>query len=447
MSIHIELPERVRYLINKLRSAGHEAFVVGGCVRDSIMGRKPEDWDICTSALPGQTESCLGLPTIIKNGVKHGTVTVRLMDENFEITTFRTDGCYTDNRRPGSVTFVSDINADLARRDLTVNALAYNDETGLVDPFGGLDDINRRIIRCVGKPSDRYNEDGLRLMRTVRFASVLGFDIEQATSKAVHENRELLHNISAERLASELIKLLSGRNVERVLLEYPDLIGVFIPELLPMVGLEQRNPHHCYDVWTHTVKAVSLIENERLLRLCALFHDFGKPDCFTTDENGTGHFHGHPKRSAELCDNIMRRLRLDNRTIDSAVTLIKLHDLRPPAKPKNVRLLLSKTGEELFPKLLELKRADALAQSSYMRTEKLRYIDDLRRIFRQEIAAGSAYNVKMLKINGSDLIAEGFAPGRALGETLNALLSEVIEGELPNERQALLGAARRLREQ
>lgn len=441
MNIHIGIPEKVKYLIGRLQNAGYKAYVVGGCVRDSIMGRIPEDWDICTSALPEETESCLGLPSIVKNGIKHGTVTVRYLNESFEITTFRMDGSYSDNRRPESVTFVDDITADLSRRDLTVNALAYNDEEGLIDCFGGYDDIKNGIIRCVGVPADRFNEDGLRLMRTVRFASVLGFGIEENTARAVHENKELLCNISAERLSSELVKLLSGKNAEKILTEYPDLIGVFIPELLPMVGHGQMNPHHVYDVWTHTVKVMGFIANERLLKLAALFHDFGKPDCFTIDEHGTGHFHGHPKRSAELCREIMKRLKFDNKTMDQAEILIKLHDLRPPAKPKNVRRLLSKTGEELFPKLLELKRADALAQSSYMRREKLRYIDDLRRIFEQEIAAGSAYCIKMLKINGSDLISAGFVPGQEIGMILKGLLDEVIEGNIPNEREALLSAA------
>ena len=441
MNIHIDIPDKVKYLIGRLRDAGYKAYVVGGCVRDSIMGRTPEDWDICTSALPEETERCLGLPTIVKNGIKHGTVTVRYEHESFEITTFRTDGAYSDNRRPESVTFVKDIEADLSRRDLTVNALAYNDEEGLVDCFGGYEDLKNGIIRCVGVPADRYNEDGLRLMRTVRFASVLGFNIEENTAAAVHENKELLRNISAERLQSELVKLLCGRNAETILLEYPDLIGVFIPELLKMVGFPQKTPHHCYDVWTHTVKAISFIDNDRLLRLAALFHDFGKPDCFTEDEFGTAHFHGHPKRSAELCREILRRLRFDNKTIDEAEILIKLHDLRPPAKPKNVRRLLAETGEELFPKLLELKRADALAQSSFMRREKLRYVDDLRRVFEQEISSGSAYTVKMLAVNGSDLISAGFPKGKALGEALNALLDKVIEGDLPNDRQVLLDYA------
>ncbi len=445
MELKINLPENVKYLINKLTNSGYKAYAVGGCIRDSIMGLEPNDWDICTSAEPDMIVSVLGLPTIIKNGLRHGTVTVRFNGESYEITTFRTDGVYSDNRRPESVTFVTDVREDLSRRDFTVNALAYNETDGLIDCFGGLDDIKNRMIRCVGDPDKRFAEDGLRLMRAVRFASCLGFEIEEKTAQSIHNNRELLKNISAERITSELIKLLCGRNSEKILTDYPDLIGVFIPEILPMVGFSQQNPHHCYDVWIHTVKAVSFIEREPLLRIAALFHDIGKPDCFTADEHGTGHFHGHPKRSAELARDIMTRLRLDNKTIDDSEVLIKLHDLRPPAKDKNVRRLLSKTGKELFPKLLSLKKADALAQSSYMRAEKLRYIEQLRKVYEKVISSGDAYELKMLDINGKDLISSGMRPGKDMGSVLNELLSRVIEGELPNEKQTLLKAAQEIR--
>ena len=441
MCEHIDIPVNVKYIIDKLSRAGYSAYAVGGCVRDSIMGKVPSDWDICTSSLPQQTLEALQMENIIENGMKHGTVTVRYNNENYEITTFRSDGVYDDNRHPRSVSFVGSVREDLARRDLTINALAYNDTEGIVDYFGGAEDIRNGIIRCVGDPDERYNEDGLRIMRTLRFASVLGFTIDSGTAEAVHRNAHLLKNISAERIASEFNKLLMGKNAEYVLSEYSDVIAVFIPELLPMVGFEQRNPHHIYDVWMHTVKVISFSPESRLLRLAAFFHDIGKPQTFTVSDDGTGHFHGHPELGARIAFDVLKRLKYDTHTINTVSLLVRLHDKRPPAEPKCIRRFLGELGEELFPCLLDLKRADILAQSGFFRKEKLEYVERMRELYKQELNSGSAYNLKMLKINGRDIIAMGAKDGKRIGEILNRLLELVVDGKLENDREALLQAA------
>ena len=444
MNIRIEIPENVKYIIRKLEKSGYSAYAVGGCVRDSIMGKVPSDWDICTSALPEQTLEALQMDNIIENGMKHGTVTVRYKGENYEITTFRSDGVYDDNRHPRSVSFVTSVREDLARRDLTINALAYNDREGIIDHFGGVKDIKNGIIRCVGDPDERYNEDGLRIMRTLRFASTLGFEIDSRTAKSVHRNAELLGNISAERIASEFNKLLVGSNAGYVLESFPDVISVFIPEVKPMVGFAQKTPHHIYDVWTHTVKAVTFTPEEKLMRLTAFFHDIGKPEAFTESPDGRGHFHGHPELSEKMAYKILRRLKYDNQTIDTVCRLVRLHDKRPPAEPKYVRMFLNELGEKLFPKLLEIKYADAMAQSQFRREEKLNYIEQLRSVFFQEIEKGSAYNLKMLKINGSDIIDMGVKDGKCIGFILDKLLEMVMNDQLENDREKLLSAARKL---
>lgn len=442
MCMKIEIPESVKKIICELNSAGYRACAVGGCIRDSIMGKIPSDWDICTSALPEETLRVLNKPNIIENGLKHGTVTVRYDNVNYEITTFRTDGAYSDNRHPESVTFVTDLREDLSRRDFTVNALAYDPENGLTDCFGGEQDIKDGIIRCVGDPDRRFNEDGLRIMRALRFSSVLGFSIEEKTAASIHKNAELLRNISAERITSEFSKMIVGKDAERILTEYPDVLSVFIPEIKPMIGLEQKNPHHCYDVWTHTVKAVSFIQPETLLRLTAFMHDIGKPKCFTVDGDGIGHFKGHPAVSEKMAGEILRRMKYDNNTIDSVKLLVRLHDKRPPAEPKYVRRFLSETGPDMFLPLMELKRADALAQSGFRREEKLRYPEKLTELYYSELKAKTAYSPKTLELKGGDLISLGITDGRRIGEILRAVLESVIEGELENDKEVLIGYVR-----
>lgn len=441
----IKMPENAKGIIDKLRTCGYDAYAVGGCIRDSIMGKIPYDWDICTSALPEEVLEVLGERNIIENGLKHGTVTVHIDGENYEITTFRTDGQYLDNRHPENVTFVRELKEDLSRRDFTMNSLAYNYSEGLIDIFGGRDDINNSIIRCVGDPDKRFGEDALRILRALRFSSQLGFSIEEKTSASIHKNAELLKNISAERIMSEFTKILMGKNVEDVLMNYKDVIAVFIPEIKPMFGFEQHNPHHVYDVWQHTVKSVACVKNERILRLTAFFHDIGKPKTFTVDSGGKGHFHGHPEVSDRMADDILKRLKTDNNTIATVRLLIKLHDLRPKADEKNVRRLMYETGKENYPLLMDIKRADALAQNPEMHGYKLEYITQLENIYKQELEKKSAFNLKTLAVNGRDIINTGVRDGRTIGMILEYLLDRVIDGDIENDKQLLLDKAAEIR--
>ena len=441
----IKMPENAKGIIDKMRTCGYDAYAVGGCIRDSIMGKIPYDWDICTSALPEEVLEVLGERNIIENGLKHGTVTVHIDGENYEITTFRTDGQYLDNRHPENVTFVRELKEDLSRRDFTMNSLAYNYSEGLIDIFGGRDDINNSIIRCVGDPDKRFGEDALRILRALRFSSQLGFSIEEKTSASIHKNAELLKNISAERIMSEFTKILMGKNVEDVLMNYKDVIAVFIPEIKPMFGFEQHNPHHVYDVWQHTVKSVACVKNERILRLTAFFHDIGKPKTFTVDSGGKGHFHGHPEVSDRMADDILKRLKTDNNTIATVRLLIKLHDLRPKADEKNVRRLMYETGKENYPLLMDIKRADALAQNPEMHGYKLEYIAQLENIYKQELEKKSAFNLKTLAVNGRDIINTGVRDGRTIGMILEYLLDRVIDGDIENDKQLLLDKAAEIR--
>ncbi len=439
----IKIPENVNIIINTLVSRGYSAYAVGGCIRDSVMGTLPHDWDICTSARPEEILSALGKHNVIESGLKHGTVTVHFGDELYEITTFRADGAYTDNRHPENVIFIRSLRDDLARRDFTVNAMAYNEAEGLCDYFGGTDDIRDKVIRCVGDPDKRFNEDALRILRALRFASRLGFEIERNTSDSIRRNSGLLRNISVERIASELVGILDGEYCERILMEYTDVLSVFIPEIQPMIGLEQRNPHHVYDVWTHTVKVIVNSPHGRLMRLAALLHDIAKPRCATVDEKGIGHFHGHPALGAEMAGKILKRLHFDNDTIDKVRLLIKYHDLRPQPEPKQVRRLISKTGTEMFLPLMELKKADAMGQNPETIKEKLEYTDRLEQMYRELTADGSEFNIKTLAINGNDLISLGISPGREIGRLLKEMLELVIEGGIRNDREELLREVRR----
>lgn len=446
MSIKIEMPPVVSSIIRTLEGAGYEAYAVGGCIRDSIMGKEPSDWDICTSALPEDTLRVLGRHNIVENGMKHGTVTVRIEDCNYEITTFRTDGEYLDNRHPSEVTFVRDLREDLSRRDLTVNSLAYNDSRGIIDLFGGISDIEQHRICCVGDPDKRFNEDALRILRALRFSSQLGFEIEKNTGESILRNAGLLVNISAERIMSEFMKILTGSHCEKLLMEYRDVFAVFIPEIRPMFDFRQRNPHHSYDVWEHTVKVTSFAEPDPILKLASFFHDIGKPRTFTIDERNVGHFHGHPEVSAMLAREILRRLKSDNHTINTVCLLIKLHDQRPPANAKSVRQLVAKTGTECFPMLMSLKRADAKGQNPLMLGEKLRYIDELEGVFYAELANNAVFSLKQMALNGYDLQQIGIREGKRIGIILNELLALVIEGELPNDHDRLLIEAFKLNE-
>ena len=434
-----ELPAQVHTALARLNDAGYEAYIVGGCVRDRIMGRTPKDYDVATSALPEQTADVFAGERVIATGLKHGTVTVLLDGEPLEITTFRIDGTYSDSRHPDTVTFTPSLREDLARRDFTMNAMAYSPETGLVDPFGGQADIAAKCIRCVGEPEQRFREDALRILRALRFSAVLGFHIEPKTDAALRAEAALLKNISAERVFSELKQLLCGPDVRRVLLDYPDVLGAVLPEILPMRGFDQRNPHHCYDILEHTAAAVEAIPAEPGLRLAALLHDVGKPECFFTDGDGVGHFYGHPKVSARIAEDVLDRLRSDKATKERVTTIVLNHGLLIEDNEKSVRRVLHRLGTERFFDLLAMMRADNLGQSAELRWIQ-GYYDRLEELAREILAAEACFSLKDLAVKGGDL---GLPSGPEIGKALNALLDAVMDGAVANERSALLEYFRR----
>lgn len=438
------LPERARQLMGLLQAHGFEAYVVGGCVRDSLRGITPHDWDICTSATPEQMTACFQGLRFIETGVQHGTLTVLADGVPFEVTTYRVDGVYLDNRRPETVAFVSSLCEDLARRDFTMNAMAYNEEEGLVDPYGGEEDLKKGLIRCVGEPDRRFNEDALRMMRALRFAAVFGFRIHEATALCVHQNKDLLRKIAAERLRVELDKLLCGPGAVSVLRDYSDVLAVFIPELLPMLGFEQENPWHSADVWEHTLLAVGAVPAEVPLRLTMLLHDIGKPESFTRGADGIGHFYGHPKKSAAVTEAILRRLRYDRATIETVTTLVLNHDLKLNPEPVSVKRLLNQLGETILRQLLPVKAADYSAQNPAFLAPRMVILDDFRAVLDRIIDEAQCFSLKDLAVSGRDLIGVGVPAGGELGHLLGLLLDKVIAGELQNDRALLLEAVRAL---
>ena len=440
--MELRLPQTVRGLLDRLESNGFEAWVVGGCVRDSLLGLTPHDWDVTTDALPGQVADCFADCRVIETGLRHGTVTVLASGEPYEITTFRVDGRYSDGRHPDKVEFVRSLREDLARRDFTVNAMAYSPRRGLADCFGGRADLDARLIRCVGDPDVRFGEDALRILRALRFASTYGFSIEERTAESLRANRERLRSVAAERIAAELNRLLTGRGAADQLGRFPEVFAVFLPELAPMFGFEQRNPHHDSDVWAHTLRALAQGTGELEVGLAILLHDCGKPRCFTVDENGVGHFYGHAQVSAELARGALRRLRYDNATTARVVKLVLHHDTDLFPLPKRIRRLLHELGEELLWKLLAVKRADILAQAAAYREENLARLAEARACLERVLAEGQRCRLEDLALDGRDLLALGAPEGRAVGECLRFLLDRVIDGGLENRREPLEAAAR-----
>lgn len=433
----MNIPEPVQTILKSLEVQGHAAHCVGGCVRDSLLGRTPEDWDVATSALPEETLAAFAgraFPT----GLRHGTVTVREGLLSVEVTTFRTDGPYADSRHPESVTFTRSLLDDLSRRDFTVNAMAADLRGKLTDPFGGHADLSAHILRCVGDPEKRLGEDALRILRCLRFSAVLGFSVAEETARGLRDCRGLLISIAAERVQAELTKLICGPEAAEVLRRFPEVVGTVLPELLPMVGFDQHSRYHCYDVWEHTLHALAAAPEEPVLRWAVLLHDAGKPDCFTRDERG-GHFYGHPAVSAEIADTVLRRLKFDNATRDAVKTLVAWHDHDIPRTEKGVRRALMKLGEERLRQLTEVKRADNLGQSPEFRP-RLREVERGSEILDALLARDACFSLKQLAVNGRDLLALGFR-GPEIGAALNRLLSGVVDEKLPNEKSALLSAA------
>ena len=439
------IPAYVHTLLAALWDAGFETYPVGGCVRDSLMGRTPADWDLCTAARPDQTEAVLGGYRLVETGVKHGTVTVLPAGGPVEITTFRAHGAYRDHRRPERVAFVPDLKEDLARRDFTVNAMALGPDGQVVDPYGGRADLAAGVIRCVGEPDVRFGEDALRILRALRFASRLDFTIEPVTADGAVKNRTLLDDIARERVFAELKGILTGPGAGRVLREYAPVIFQVIPELAAEEGFAQKSPHHIHDVWTHTAMAVDAAEPDVVSRLAMLLHDIAKPACFFTDENGVGHFYGHGERGAALADGILRRLRCDKDTRERVCLLVAHHDMRPPQTPKAMRKLLAKVGEEAVRQLIACWRADNADRAPDVRARNLAMIETSERVLEGLFAEEApCFSVKSLAVNGRDILALGVKPGPAVGRVLDRLFNDVLDGLVPNERGPLLQKAAEL---
>lgn len=449
--IQIKMPENANRIIKRLQKEGYEAYIVGGCVRDAILNKEPDDWDITTSARPEQVKALFR--KTFDTGIQHGTITVMMPNaesgklEGYEVTTYRVDGKYEDHRRPTSVTFTASLLEDMKRRDFTINAMAYNEEEGIVDHFDGMGDLERHVIRCVGKAQERFDEDALRILRAVRFAAQLDFAIEEQTRLAIERQAELLNDISAERIQVELTKLLLSKHPERLRTAYElGVTAVVLPEFDRMMQTEQNNIHHMYSVGEHTLRVIEQVPAQKALRWAALLHDVAKPVTKTTDEKGD-HFYGHNEAGVELARRILTRLKFDNATIDRVKRLVYWHDYAMGAliKLRTFRRGLSKMGADLFEDYICLKRADILGQSTYMRQEKLDRLDVLRDYYTQIIEENQCLSLKDLAVTGKDLITElGMQPGKEIGTTLHTLLDRVLDDPSLNERNVLLDMARQL---
>lgn len=436
----ITLPEEVSYIIRKLNDNGHQAYAVGGCVRDSFLGRIPDDWDITTSALPQEVKEVF--PKTIDTGIQHGTVTVRQNHKSFEVTTYRVDGEYLDGRHPKQVSFTRSLEEDLKRRDFTINAMAYNDDEGLVDIFGGIDDLDKKVIRAVGNATERFSEDALRMLRALRFSAQLDFEIEKDTFLAIKDLASTITKISAERIQVELIKLITSNHPEKMIDVYNSGLTQFIlPEFDEMMECEQNTPHHMYTVGLHTIKAMQGVPNDKVLRLTMLMHDMGKPACKVTDENGRDHFHGHPAVSEKISREIFSRLKFDNATRDIVCALVANHDVRPELRKKPIRRLIAKTGTQIFPALFTVNRADILAQSMYKRDEKLERVDQFEEIYNEIISQNECIKISDLAIRGADLIEAGVDKGPVIGVILNKLFDLVVDDPSLNNSQTLMQLA------
>ncbi len=439
-----KLPAGVLRILGRLQSSGHEAYVVGGCVRDALRRAAPHDWDICTSALPQQVMALFPRQCVRATGLKHGTVTVLQGGQPYEVTTFRIEAAYSDGRHPDSVRFTKSLAADLARRDFTINAMAYSPQSGLVDLFHGREDLQNGVIRCVGNATARLEEDALRVLRALRFSATLGFSIAPETAAAIHRHAGGLAHVSAGRICAELRRLVTGPGAGRVLLQYQDVVAQFLPETNAMAGFWQHNPHHIYTVWGHTAAAVGASAPDEAVRLALLFHDMAKPQCFTRDAAGTGHFYGHAQAGSALCRQAMRRLQFDSETVRLVSQLVLYHDtVLVPQKPA-VRRWLNKIGQAQFCRLLAVHRGDTLGLAPALWPQRLAALQAVEDVLAQVLKEEACFSRKALAVNGRDIMALGVPQGRQVGEVLHKLLQCVLEGRLPNERQALLAYAKGL---
>ncbi len=440
----INLPSCAVLALETLEKHGYEAWCVGGCVRDSLRGLSPIDWDMTTNALPEEIKACFQGYKTADTGMKHGTVTVLLPDGQIEVTTYRRDGKYLDHRHPEQVAFSKSLQEDLSRRDFTVNALAYHPARGLVDCFGGLEDLKNGVLRCVGDASRRFEEDALRVLRCLRFAAALGFIIEEDTAKALEDKRNLLGAVSHERVREEMTKLLCGRDAAKILGAYSEVAFVVLPELAPAACCGQENPYHCCTVWEHTLKVLSSLPPDPVLRWAALLHDCGKPGSKTFGSDGTAHFYGHEKLSADLARSILERLRFPNRESQQILDLVRYHGEIYPMTPKRLKKLLGLLGEEQVFRLFQLSEGDLRGQAPFLYRERIESIRQTEVLAKEILAQGQCLTLRDLKIDGNDLLGLGYEKGPSLGKALKQLLDEVLEGSLANERAALLGRAEEL---
>ena len=434
----IQLPSDVKFIMDHLEDNGYEAYAVGGCVRDTLLGRIPQDWDITTMAKPEQVKELFD--RTIDTGIAHGTVTIMIGKMGYEVTTYRIDGEYEDARHPKEVIYTANLLEDLKRRDFTINAMAYNERNGLVDAFDGIGDLKEHMIRCVGDAKERFSEDALRMLRAIRFAAQLGFRVEDKTLDAITELSGNLDKVSAERIQVELVKLLVSEHpgeMERIY--KTGIAAVILPEWKAMMETPQNNPYHCYNVGRHTICALEQIRADKVLRLSAWLHDIAKPTCRTTDEQGIDHFYGHPTEGAMQAKKLLRRLKFDNATIDAVVRLVAGHDENPALTEKSVRRMIRKTGADAYPYIFELKLADTLAHSTYKREEMLQYLKDYQKLYQQIIDREDCLSLKNLAVNGRDLMELGVKPGQQIGQILNALLELVVEDPEKNTKEYLIG--------
>lgn len=444
-NIRIDVPEKAKKVVYTIQAAGFEAYVVGGCVRDSILGRQPQDWDITTSAKPEQVKALF--PRTIDTGLQHGTVTVMQDREGFEVTTYRIDGEYEDSRHPKEVVFTPNLEEDLKRRDFTINAMAYNEEKGLVDIFGGMEDIRLGRIRCVGRAEERFGEDALRMLRAIRFSAQLGYEIDEETKQGIRRLAPTLKNISAERIQTELVKMLVSPHPDYLRTAYDmGVTKVFFAEFDRAMETEQHHPHHMYSVGEHILHSLAYVPADKVLRLTMLLHDIGKPYTLTIDEQGTTHFYNHESLSAEMAKGILRRLKFDNDTINMVYKLVMYHDYGNSVEPtlQIVRRAMNKIGEDAFPALFQVKYADMMAQSTYLRDEKLKRLENWKRLYTEICEKEQCVSLKTLAVTGSDLIAAGMKPGKELGEVLQKLLQLVLDDPSCNTKDKLLAEAQRL---
>ncbi len=439
MNCVIKLPQKVKFIFEKLQSNGFEVYAVGGCVRDSIMGKEPKDWDFTTSATPDEICKVFDDYKYFDIGKKFGTISVINNDETFEITTFRGEGEYSDSRHPDSVKFCSRVEDDLSRRDFTMNSIAYSEQRGIVDPFDGVSDIKKGIIRTTGDPLKRFSEDALRIMRAIRFSSVLGFSIEKHTSEAIMSLKESLLNVHPNRMNKEFLNLLMGQNVCNVLSEYAQVLAVIIPEIKPMLGCVQNNPHHKYDVWTHTVNTFEHAPLDETIRLSLFFHDSGKPYVKTTDKKGINHFKTHPVKSAKIAETVLRRFCFPNPLVNDVTLLVKYHDERFREGNVSIKKVLKVIGKDLFEKLITIANCDMYSQSEYKREEKIKLLYDVKEEFQKILRENQCYSLAQLEVDGNDIAGMGYS-GQDIGLVLYLLLDYVIENKVENNKNALLQA-------